>query len=104
MECSHKDHQGIVRFPRIDNNANMKMTEMLLTHIYATRKSFSVIEWLDLFGQENLMKSDVLYCGQRLIKPLQLNAMIKFKGKAEEMRIASSCLDFRALSVKEEKE
>ena len=30
--------------------------------------------------------------------------MIKFKGKAEEMRIASSCLDFRALSVKEEKE
>ena len=92
MECSHKDHQGIVRFPRIDNNANMKMTEMLLTHIYATRK-----EWLDLFGQENLMKSDVLYCGQRLIKPLQLNAMIKFKGKAEEMRIASSCLDFRVL-------
>ena len=75
-----------------------------LTYIYATRKSFSVIEWLDLFGQENLMKSDVLYCGQRLIKPLQLNAMIKFKGKAEEMRIASSCLDFRALSVKEEKE
>ena len=56
MECSHKDHQGIVRFPRIDNNANMKMPEMLLTHIYATRKSFSVIEWLDLFGQENLIK------------------------------------------------
>ena len=98
MECSHKDHQGIVRLPRIDNNANMKMTEMrVLTHIYATRKSFSVIEWSDLFGQENLMKSDVLYCGQRLIKPLQLNAMIKFKGKAEEMRIASSCIDFRAL-------
>ena len=55
------------------------------------------MEWLDLFGQENLMKSEVLYCGHRLIKPLQLNAMIKFKGKAEEMRIASSCLDFRAL-------
>ena len=97
MECSHKDHQGIVRFAGIDNNANMKMPDMLLTHIYATRKSFSVIEGLDLFGQENLMKSDVLYCGQRLIKPLQLNAMIKFKGKAVEMRIASSCLDFRAL-------
>ena len=30
--------------------------------------------------------------------------MLKFKGKAEEMRIASSCLDFRALPVKEEKE
>ena len=29
--------------------------------------------------------------------------MIKFKGKAKEMRIANSCLDFRALSVKEEK-
>ena len=69
MECSHKDHQGIVRFPRIDNNANLKIPEMLLsskaldhlTHFYAIRKSFSVIEWLDLFGQENLMKSDVLY-------------------------------------------
>ena len=69
MECSHKDHQGIVRFPDIDNNANVKMPEMPLSskaldhlkHIYATRKSFSVIEWLDLFGQENLiMKSDVL--------------------------------------------
>ena len=73
MECSHEDHHGIVRFPGIDNNANMKMPEMLLTHIYATRKSFSVIEWLDLFGQESLLKSDVLYCGQRLIKPMQLN-------------------------------
>ena len=30
--------------------------------------------------------------------------MVKFKDKAEETRIASSCLDFRALSVKEEKE
>ena len=31
MECSHKDHQGIVRFPGIDNNANMKMPEMPLS-------------------------------------------------------------------------
>ena len=30
--------------------------------------------------------------------------MIKFKDKAEEIRIASSCLDFRALLVKEGKE
>ena len=29
--------------------------------------------------------------------------MIKFKGKAKGMRVASSCLDFRALSVKKKK-
>ena len=64
MECSHKGHQGIVRFPGNDNNANMKMPEVSLdhlTHMSAKRKSFSVIEWLDLFGQENLIKSALLW-------------------------------------------
>ena len=28
--------------------------------MYATRKGFSIIEWLDLFGQENLIKSALL--------------------------------------------
>ena len=36
MECLHKDHQGIVRFPGIDNNANIKMPEMLLSILHWT--------------------------------------------------------------------
>ena len=31
VECSHKDHHGIVRFPGIDSNAKMKMPEMPLS-------------------------------------------------------------------------
>ena len=50
MECSHKDHQGTVMFPGIDNNANMKIPEKPLsissigpssTHLCQEKKLFS---------------------------------------------------------------